>query len=70
MSYSSVDLEDFVDSYIEAALWSTNDESDESGGEPLDQNYDSSDIAEETEDEMVAVEARRQHVAALPCSSR
>ena len=54
MSYSSVDLEDFVDSYIEAALWSTNDESDESGGEPLDQNYDSSDIAEETEDEMVA----------------
>jgi len=35
----------FVGSYLEAALWSSNDESDESGGDPLDQNYDFSDIA-------------------------
>lgn len=34
--------------YIECALWSTNDESDESGGEPLDRNYTDDDIAPET----------------------
>ena len=33
--------------YIECALWSTNDESDESGGEPLDRNYTDDDIAPE-----------------------
>ena len=36
----------FVESYLGAALWSSNDESDESGGEPLDQNYGTEDIAE------------------------
>ncbi len=34
-----------LDGYIEAALWSSNDESDESGGEPLDRNYSPSDVA-------------------------
>lgn len=38
----------FLRAYIEAALWSSNDESDEQGGEPLDQNYDASDLAPET----------------------
>lgn len=38
------DLGKFFDAYVEAALWSTNDESDDSGGEPLDKNYSSDDI--------------------------
>ena len=37
-------LDAFVLSYIEAMLWSTNDESDESGGEPFDANYSVDDI--------------------------
>lgn len=31
--------DEFVDAFFEAALWSSNDESDESGGEPMDANY-------------------------------
>jgi len=34
----------FTRAYIACALWSTNDESDESGGVPLDDNYDPDDI--------------------------
>lgn len=34
-------------SYLGTALWSSNDESDERGGEPLDENYDTSDISDE-----------------------
>lgn len=45
---SSANLDDFCAAYIEAALWSTNDESDESGGVPLDENYSVDDISEET----------------------
>lgn len=41
-------LKSFTDAYIEAALWSTNDESTESGGHPLDKNYGPSDIDAET----------------------
>ena len=44
--------ESFLDGYITAALWSSNDNSDESGGVPLDSNYDASDIAPETLAEM------------------
>jgi hypothetical protein len=47
-------LDPFTRAYIETALWSTNDESDERGGEPLDQNYDASDIAPETMDKIAA----------------
>lgn len=32
-------------SYLETALWSSNDESDESGGEPMDANYSIDDVA-------------------------
>jgi hypothetical protein len=39
---------EFVDAYLEAALWSTSDESDEYGGVALDQNYSIDDIAPET----------------------
>jgi hypothetical protein len=34
--------------YIQAALFTSTDESDEGGGEPLDKNYKPSDIAEDT----------------------
>lgn len=44
----------FYRSYVATALWSSNDESDESGGNPLDQNYDIDDIADETLAQMQA----------------
>jgi hypothetical protein len=47
-------LDDFTLAYMEAALWSTNDESDEYGGEPLDSNYSFDDIAPDTLAEIVA----------------
>ncbi len=34
-----------LNGYIEAALWSSTDNADESGGEPLDKNYSPSDVA-------------------------
>lgn len=40
--------EEFFDAYVITALWSSNDESDENGGEPLDSNYDASDIDSDT----------------------
>ena len=45
-------LDDFTLAYIEAALWSSNDESTPSGGEPLDSNYSIDDIEPETLDRM------------------
>ena len=43
------DARSFFTAYVEAALWSSMDESDENtGGSPLDANYDASDIADET----------------------
>ncbi len=42
------DLDEFTRAYIEAALWSSNDESDESGGRPMDENYGLSDIHPDT----------------------
>lgn len=49
-----IDLDEFVTDYIAAMLFSTNDESDESGGEPLDRNYSEDDIAPEA---MEAIQA-------------
>lgn len=43
-------LDDFTKAYIICALWSTNDESDDSGGEPLENNYSIEDISPETLD--------------------
>jgi hypothetical protein len=37
-------LDTFTRSYLETALWSSNDNADDSGGEPLDANYDFSDF--------------------------
>jgi len=45
--------------YIEAALWSTTDESTPDGGEPLDKNYGPEDIAQAT------LEAMRHDVTAF-----
>lgn len=47
-------LDDFTTGYIECMLWSSTDNSDESGGKPLDDNYDISDIAMESLREIVA----------------
>lgn len=47
-----MNLDKFTRAYIEAALWSSNDESEPSGGEPMDKNYTIEDIAEETIKEM------------------
>lgn len=40
--------------YIAAALWSSNDETDESGGEPFDSNYCIDDIAPHSRAVMLA----------------
>jgi hypothetical protein len=40
----SGDVATMLDAYITAALWSSTDESDESGGRPLDDNYGPSDL--------------------------
>ncbi len=44
----------FFRSYVGTALWSTNDELDECGGEPMDCNYDIDDLAPETAIKMKA----------------
>jgi hypothetical protein len=46
-------MDSFTEAYIEAALWSSNDESTPQGGEPLDANYTAADIAAETLARMV-----------------
>ena len=38
----------FTTAYIECALWSSTDNSNEQGGKPLDANYDETDIHPET----------------------
>ncbi len=38
----------FLTAYIECALWSSTDNSTESGGEPLDENYGPDDLAPAT----------------------
>lgn len=55
-------LDHFTLAYIQAALWSTNDESNESGGEPLDSNYSIEDIAPDTMAKIVADCARFQEL--------
>jgi hypothetical protein len=46
-------LDSFTEAYIECALWSSTDNADDSGGEPLDANYSAEDIAPETLREMI-----------------
>jgi hypothetical protein len=40
--------DDFTRAYIEAALWTSTDNSNDSGGEPLDKNYSSGDLTADT----------------------
>ena len=40
-------LDQFTIGYITAALWSSTDNSNEQGGEPLDKNYDISDLSDD-----------------------
>lgn len=42
------DLDAFTTAYLECALWSSNDNSDDSGGNPLDDNYGLDDLSLET----------------------
>ncbi len=51
---SEADLNEMLDGYITCALWSTSDESDESGGEPFDKNYSAEDLATEARAAMLA----------------
>ncbi len=46
------DVDAVLRGYIDAMLFSSNDESDDSGGEPLDRKYSSSDIASDSKRKM------------------
>jgi hypothetical protein len=64
-------LDQFTQAYIECALWSSTDNADDSGGEPLDRNYSASDISEETREQMIADCAkfqRENHCDILLCT--
>ncbi len=57
MSYFDDNIErfdKFTLAYIECALWSTNDESNEQGGDPLDEYYGPEDIVASTLETMLA----------------
>lgn len=47
-------IDAFVRQYVETALWSSTDNADDSGGEPLDKNYTIDDLAPETLEAMIA----------------
>ena len=57
------ELDPWVMQYIEAALWSSTDESREDGGDPLDVNYGLEDLAPETIQKMAADCDRFREVA-------
>jgi len=48
MKLDQLKLDEFTIAYIETALWATNDNATEQGGEPLDENYSVDDISPET----------------------
>lgn len=49
-----MNLDAFTSQYLETMLWSTNDESNDRGGDPLDDNYSIDDIAPEALAQAVA----------------
>ena len=57
-------LDQFTRAYLECALWSSMDESDDSGGNPMDDNYSIEDIAPETIDHAIEECKRFQAQAA------
>lgn len=46
------DIDTFLASYITTALWSSNDESDDRGGEPMDKHYNAEHLTEEARSAM------------------
>jgi len=52
MKFNHDIINEALDAYIETALWSSHDFSDESGGDPMDKNYGPGDIASKTLSEM------------------
>lgn len=42
---TTTQLDEFVRGYLVSALWTSNDETTDTGGEPMDANYDITDIA-------------------------
>jgi hypothetical protein len=46
--------DEFTKSYVEAALFASTDESTSSGGDPLDDNYNCGDIADQSIAKMIA----------------
>ena len=58
--------DEFYYAYVTAAFWSSNDESDERGGEPLDKNYSNEDLAPEAEKKMLVDCARFVHRYGIP----
>lgn len=50
-----IELDAFTQTYLECALWSSTDNADDSGGAPLDQNYDVDDF-----DPAFVLEAKRE----------
>jgi hypothetical protein len=52
--FTTANTDPFIKGYIDAALWSSTDESTPQGGEPLDANYSIEDIAPETLQRMIA----------------
>jgi hypothetical protein len=57
MTVNGVKLHEMTTAYLECALWSSTDESNEQGGDPLDSNYSFDDIDIE---ELVEAEATCQ----------
>ncbi len=53
--------DEFTLAYLECALWSSTDESDDSGGEPIDKNYGIEDIYKDTLTRMIADCEKFQH---------
>ncbi len=51
---NTIDREAVLRGYIAAALWSSNDESTPQGGEPLDRNYDESNLSKVCRNRMKA----------------
>lgn len=45
MQVQGIDVSTVVEHYIIAMLWSTTDEADEAGGQPMDENYGPDDLA-------------------------
>lgn len=46
-------MDEFTRAYIEAAFWTSTDESDESGGRPMDENYGFQDLDEQSVQEII-----------------